>query len=93
MTDVAILRRLAGEQREMVRWWAAECRARNAACRRRFSAAHVAAATAARATLRHYAAAWSETRRLLRETGPQPIEEATLTRCNVGLFDPAQRLR
>jgi len=67
------LLRRAGEQRALVRWWAAECRQRNAACRRRFTAAHVAAATEARGTLRRYAAAWSETRRLLRAAeGPAP---------------------
>jgi hypothetical protein len=49
----------------MVRWWAAECRQRNAACRRRFSAANVAAASEARAILRDYARAWSRTRALL----------------------------
>jgi hypothetical protein len=55
----------AAEQRAMVRWWAAECRQRNAACRRRFSAANVAAASEARAILRDYARAWSRTRALL----------------------------
>jgi hypothetical protein len=62
----AVLVLRAGEQREMVRWWAAECRARNAACRRRFTAAQVAAATEARRILRRYAAAWGETRGLIR---------------------------
>lgn len=62
----AVLLLRAGEQREMVRWWAAECRARNAACRRRFTAAQVAAATEARRILRRYAAAWGETRGLIR---------------------------
>ena len=55
----------AAEQRSMVRWWAAECRARNAICRRRFSAAHVTAASEARAILRDYARAWSRTRAML----------------------------
>lgn len=62
----AVLLLRAGEQREMVRWWAAECRARNAACRRRFTAAQVTAATEARRILRRYAAAWGETRGLIR---------------------------
>ncbi len=65
-TRRAVLMLRSGEQREMVRWWAAECRARNAACRRRFTAANVAAATEARRILRRYAAAWSETRNLIR---------------------------
>lgn len=65
----------AGEQRQTLRWWAAECRQRNAACRRRFTAANVAAATQARAVLRGYAAAWSETRRMLRESGPDAAVE------------------
>lgn len=60
------LRRRATEQRDVVRWWAAECRARNAACRARFTAANVAAATEARRVLRHYAEAWAATRTLLR---------------------------
>ena len=55
----------AAEQRDMVRWWAAECRQRNAACRRRFSAANVAAASEARAILRDYARAWSRTRAMI----------------------------
>ena len=62
----AALRRLAGEQRAVVRWWAAECRACNARCRARFSTANVAAATEARRTLRVYAEAWSATRAQLR---------------------------
>jgi len=60
------LRERAAEQRAMVRWWAAECRQRNAACRRRFTSANVAAATEARAILRDYARAWGRTRGLLR---------------------------
>ncbi len=64
----ARLLNLAAGQRAMVRWWAAECRQRNAICRRRFTAANVAAATEARATLRDYARAWSRTRALMRGT-------------------------
>ncbi len=63
------LQERAAEQRAMVRWWAAECRQRNAACRRRFSAANVAAATEARAILRDYARAWTQTRELSRGSG------------------------
>jgi hypothetical protein len=65
-TRRAVLMLRAGEQREMVRWWAAECRSRNAACRRRFTALNVAAASEARRILRRYAAAWLETRGLIR---------------------------
>jgi hypothetical protein len=40
-TRRAVLMLRAAEQREMVRWWSAECRDRNVACRRRFTAANV----------------------------------------------------
>lgn len=56
------LQRRVAEQRAVVRWWAAECRARNAACRARFTMANVAAATQARRTLRVYAQSWAEAR-------------------------------
>lgn len=69
------LRRRAAEERAMMRWWAAECRARNAACRRRFTAAHVAAASEARAILRGYAASWTQTRRLLRRAAGRHINK------------------
>ncbi len=66
LRDSDRLREQAAGQREMVRWWAAECRQRNALCRRRCTSANLAAATEARATLRDYARAWSRTRTLMR---------------------------
>lgn len=66
VTAKETLERRAAAQREMVRWWAAECRQRNAACRRRFTAANAAAATEARAILRDYARAWGRTRGMMK---------------------------
>jgi hypothetical protein len=69
---LAELHHRAAELRAAVRWWAAECRARNRACRARFTAANVAAASAARRTLRVHAEAWSATRARLRAGAPEP---------------------
>lgn len=73
------LRRRLADQRAVVRWWAAECRARNALCRACFTAAHVAAAGEARRTLRLHAAAWTASRAELRALELAPSSAGGVT--------------
>lgn len=70
------LKKRAAEQWAVVRWWAAECRARNAAARARFTSSNVSACTEARFMLRGYVRAWSNTRVLIRKIEAAQVKSA-----------------